>query len=198
MSERRRATQLGAGNPSIGLTPFPTGRGGSAEPFPQIRGGHRISVNADILCEKTAEGLETATFEIAVKVFKRSNQKRETYNKSHGRLGIAIDEGRHVVQLGVPKQEHVAACSQKGIDAAQQSRYLRRRLVAHQRRNRQAEKTSGLGVPFAHLIPKLLNSGSQESRVNFCVRLIHVAEVSRRKHDGFLVESLRWRDGRPL
>ena len=66
VSKRGCATQLGGGNPSIGLTPFPTGRGSSAEPFPQIRGGHRISVNTDVLREKTTEGLQTAAFEIAV------------------------------------------------------------------------------------------------------------------------------------
>src|SRR5580658_4499251 len=75
---------------------------------------------------------------------------------------------------------------------------VRSRLLGRERSNSQAEKTSGRRVPFTQLIPKLLNTGSQQSRVNLRVRLIHVAEVSRRKHDRFLVESLRWRDGRPL
>src|SRR5258708_4898414 len=56
MSERRRVTELAGRNPSIGLTPLPTGTGSTLQPFPQIRGGHRINVDADILGEKTREG----------------------------------------------------------------------------------------------------------------------------------------------
>ena len=75
MSERWRATQLACRHPSIRLIPLPTGNGSTLQPFPQIPDGHRINVNADILGEKTREGLETSAFEIAVNVFKRSNQK---------------------------------------------------------------------------------------------------------------------------
>jgi hypothetical protein len=70
MSERRRATQLGGSNPSIRLSPFPTGSGNTLQPFLQIRGGHRISVDANVLGEETPEGLQTSAFEIAVNVFK--------------------------------------------------------------------------------------------------------------------------------
>src|SRR4029077_17822407 len=184
VSQRRCATELGGGNPSIDLTPFPTGRGSNAEPFPQIRGGHRISVNTDVLREETTEGLQTAAFEIAVKIFKCSNEQGKTYDESHRRFGMAVDESGHVVELALAKKEHVTACGEKGLDATQQPGDVRRRLVADKRRNSQAEKTGGRRVPFAHLIPKLLNSGSQQARVNLRVRLIHVAEVSRRKYDG--------------
>src|SRR5580704_1949455 len=146
MSQRRRAPELGGGNPSIDLTPFPTGRGSSAEPFPEIRDGHRISVNTDVLREKTTEGLQTAAFEIPVKVFKRAYEQRKTYNESHRLLGVAIDQRGHVVQLALPKQEHVAACRPKRINATQQPGDVRSRLAADQRRNRQAEKTSGRRV----------------------------------------------------
>jgi hypothetical protein len=38
MSERWRAAQLACRNPSIRLTPLPTGNGGTLQPFLQIRG----------------------------------------------------------------------------------------------------------------------------------------------------------------
>jgi len=40
MSERRRVTQLAGRNPSIRLSPLPTGTGSTLQPFPQIRDGH--------------------------------------------------------------------------------------------------------------------------------------------------------------
>src|SRR2546429_2162297 len=64
MSERRRTTQLAGRNPSICLSPFPAGNGNTLQPFPQIRGGHRINVDADILGEETRQGLQTSTFKI--------------------------------------------------------------------------------------------------------------------------------------
>src|SRR5437879_3321670 len=56
MSERRRTTQLAGRNPSIRLSPFPAGNGNTLQPFPQIRGGHRINVDANILGEETRQG----------------------------------------------------------------------------------------------------------------------------------------------
>jgi hypothetical protein len=56
MSEGRRATQLAGRNPSIRLTPLPTGSGNTLQPFSRIRGSHRIHVDADILGEETGEG----------------------------------------------------------------------------------------------------------------------------------------------
>src|SRR5438309_3681031 len=64
MSEGRRVTELGSRNPSIALTPLPTGTGSTLQPLPQIRGGHRINVDADILGEETRQGLQTSTFKI--------------------------------------------------------------------------------------------------------------------------------------
>src|SRR5438270_5675138 len=64
MSERRRTTQLAGRNPSIRLSPLPAGNGNTLQPFPQIRGGHRINVDADILGEETRQGLQTSTFKI--------------------------------------------------------------------------------------------------------------------------------------
>jgi hypothetical protein len=66
VSERRRATELDGRNPSGRFTPFPIGGGSSVEPFAQIRGGPRISVDADVLGEEAREGLQTVAFEIAV------------------------------------------------------------------------------------------------------------------------------------
>src|SRR6476620_10607747 len=67
----RKAARDGVGwrNPSIRLTPLPTGTGITLQPFPQIRSGHRINVDADILGKKTRERLQASAFEIAVSVF---------------------------------------------------------------------------------------------------------------------------------
>src|SRR6266849_3980073 len=115
MSERRRVTQLARGNPSICLTPLPTGTGITLQPFPQIRSGHRINVDADILGEKTREGFQTSAFEIAVSVFRRSNHQGKTGDETYRRLGMPGYESCHVVQLDLAKKQHVAASSEKRI-----------------------------------------------------------------------------------
>src|SRR5213594_2477357 len=96
MSERRRVTELAGRNPSIRLSPLPTGAGSTVQPFPQIRSRHRISVDADILGEKTREGLQTSTFEIAVSVFRRPNHQGKTGDEAHRRLRMAVYESCHV------------------------------------------------------------------------------------------------------
>src|ERR1700687_4096588 len=98
MSERRRVTQLACRNPSIRLTPLPTGNGNTLQPFPQIRGGHRINVDADVLGEKTREGLQTSAFEIAINVFKRPNHQGKTCDEAHRRVRMAVYESCHVVE----------------------------------------------------------------------------------------------------
>ena len=56
--ERRCATQLTGRNPSIGFIPLPTSDGSPLQPLPQIRYGHRINIDADILREKTRKRLQ--------------------------------------------------------------------------------------------------------------------------------------------
>src|SRR5229473_1501914 len=90
MSKRRRATQLACRNPSIRLSPLPAGSGSTVEPFPQICGGHRINVDADILGEETCEGLQTSAFQTAVNVFKRSNHQGKTCDEAHRRLRVSV------------------------------------------------------------------------------------------------------------
>src|ERR1700675_4035296 len=106
MSERRRATQLAGRNPSIRLTPLPTGNGNTLQPFAQIRGGHGINVNADILGEETREGLQTSAFEIAVNVFKGSNDQGKTRDEAHRCLRMAVYKTCHVEELGLTKKQH--------------------------------------------------------------------------------------------
>src|SRR3981189_1326573 len=120
MSERRRVTQLGCRNPSVRLCPLPTGTGSTLQPFPQIRGGHRIDVDADILGEKTCEGFQTSAFEIAVSVFRRSNQQGKTGDEAHRRLRMSVYESCHMVELDLAKKQHIAASREKRIDAAKQ------------------------------------------------------------------------------
>src|ERR1700751_3165166 len=126
MSERRRATQLACGNPSVCLTPLPTGSGSSLQPIPQIRGGHGINVDANILGEKTRQGLQTSTFEIAVRVFKRSDHQGKTDDETYGRLRMAVYQSCHVEELGLAKKQHVAARGDKRIDATKQVRNFER------------------------------------------------------------------------
>src|SRR5712664_1726717 len=120
MSERWRATQLACRNPSIRLTPLPTVSGSTLQPFPQIRHGHRINVDANILGEETCQGLQKFAFEIAVNVFKRSNNHGKTSDEAYRRLCMAVYESGHVVELGFPKKQHVAASGEKRFDATKQ------------------------------------------------------------------------------
>src|SRR5439155_18424083 len=157
MSERRRAPQLAGRNPSIRLSPLPTGNGNTLQPFLQIRGGHRINVDADILSEETREGLQTPAFKIAVNVLKGSNHQRKTCNEAHRRVRMAVYESCHVIELGLTKKQYVAASSEKCVDATKQVRNLRGWFVRRERSNCQAKKTSGDGVCFAKFLLKLLN-----------------------------------------
>ncbi len=190
MSERRRVTELAGRNPSIRLSPLPTGAGSTLQPFPQIRGGHRINVDADILGEETREGLQTSTFEIAVSVFRRPNHQGKTGDEAHRRLRMAVYQSCHVVELDFAKKQHVAACREKRINAAKQVGNFGSRFVRREWSNCQAKKSGGDRFRFAKFLPKLLNRRSQQPRVNLRVNCIRVAKISRCKHDSFLVEDL--------
>src|SRR5882724_10238657 len=148
MSERRRAPQLAGRNPSIRLTPLPTGNGNTLQPFPQIRGSHGINVDADILGEKTREGLQASAFEIAVIVFRGSNHQGKTGDEAHRRVRMAVYESCHVVELDLAKKQHVAASGEKRIDATKQVGNFRRWFVRRERSNCQAKKTSGRRFRF--------------------------------------------------
>src|SRR4030081_1333045 len=135
MSERRRVTELASRNPSIRLSPLPTGTGSTLQPFPQIRGGHRINVDADILGEKTREGLQASAFEIAVSVLRRPNHQGKTGDEAHRRLRMPIYESGNVVELNLWKKQYVAACREKRINATKQVGNFRRWFVRRERSN---------------------------------------------------------------
>src|SRR5258707_2369179 len=158
MSERWRVTQLARGNPSIRLTPLPTSTGITLQPFPQIRSGHRINVDADILGEKTCECFQTSTFEIAVSVFRRSNHQGKSGDEAHRRLGMPVYESGHVVELDLAKKQHVAAGDEKRVDATKQVGNFRRWFVRHERSNCHAKKTSGRRFRFSKFLFKLMNT----------------------------------------
>src|SRR5437879_2184947 len=136
MSERRRVTELAGRNPSIRLSPLPTGAGSTLQPFPQIRSRHRINVDAD-MGEETREGLQTSAFEIAVSVFRRSNHQGKTGDEAHRRLSISMPvyESCHVVELDLAEKQYVAASSEKRIDATKQVGNFRRWFVRRERSN---------------------------------------------------------------
>ena len=161
MSERRRVTQLAGRNPSIRLSPLPTGTGSTLQPFPQIRGGHRINVDADILGEETREGLQASAFQILVSVFGRSNHEGKTHHETHRRLRMPVYESRHLVELRLAKKQHVAASGEKRIDATKQVGNFRSWFVRRERSNCQAKKTGGRRFRFAKFLLKLLNGRSQ-------------------------------------
>src|SRR6266404_320412 len=198
MSERWRATQLAGRNPSIRLAPLPTDNGNTVQPFPQIRGGHRINVDADILGEETRERLQTSAFEIAVSVFRRPNHQGKTGDEAHRRLRMAVYKSCHVIELGLTKKQHVAPRCEKTFDATKQVGNFRSRFVRRERSNCQAKKTSRDRVCFAQFLPKLLNGRSQQPRVNLRMNCVRVAKISRCKHDSFLVENLGRRNGGAL
>jgi hypothetical protein len=76
VAERRIVAQLFGGDHAIRLAPFPASDGITLHPFLQIRRGHRIGVNVRVLAEKTREGFETPPFQIAIGIYRRSDQKR--------------------------------------------------------------------------------------------------------------------------
>src|SRR5713101_5420392 len=161
MSEWRRAAQLAGRNPSIRLTPLPTGNGDTLQPLAQIRGGHGINVDADILSEETREGLQTSAFKIAVNVFGRSNHQGKTCDEAHRRVRMAVYESCHVVELGLPKKQHVAASGEKRVDATKQVGNLRGWFVRPERSDCQTKEASGSRACFANLLLKRLSGRSQ-------------------------------------
>ena len=118
MSPRGRATQLACRNPSIRLTPLPTLNGSTLQPVLQIRDGHRVNVDANILSEEARERLQKSAFEIAVSVFKRSNHQGKTSDDAYRLLRMAVYQSCHVVELGFAKKQHVPAGGKKRFDAA--------------------------------------------------------------------------------
>src|SRR4029077_17678261 len=120
----------------------------------------------------------------------RSNDQGKADSEAHGRLGIAVDKSGHMIELLLTKQEHVAARGEKSVNAAKQAGDVWGRFAGRRRSSREAEKTSGRRVGFTQFIPNLLNTGSQQSRMNLRVRRVDVTKVAGRKHDGFLVDGL--------
>src|SRR5580704_10900025 len=133
MSEGWRATQLGCRNPSIRLAPLPTGSGSTLQPFPQIRDAHRVDVDAHVFDEETGESLQKSAFEIAVNVFKRSNHQGKTCDEAYWRLGMAVYESCHAVELRFTKEQYVAASGEKRIDATKQVGNFRGWFVRRER-----------------------------------------------------------------
>ena len=82
---------------------------------------------------------------------------------------MAVYKSCHVVELDFAKKQHVAACGEKRINAAKQVGNFRGWFVLRERSNCQAKKTSRHRVRFAQFLPKLLNSRSQQPRVNLRV-----------------------------
>src|SRR5260370_2739458 len=126
---------------------------------------------------------------MAVRIFKRANDQGKADDEAHRRRGIPVDEIRHMVELALAKKQDVAASGEKGVDATKQAGDVWRQFVGRGRSSREAEKSSGRRVRFAQLSPKLLNGGSQQSRVNLGMSGVHVAKISGRGYDSFLVES---------
>src|SRR5207302_7488656 len=145
----------------------------------QIRGGHGINVDADILGEETRECLQTSALEIAINVFKRSNHQGKTGDEAHRRLRMAVYESGHVVELDLAKKQHVAASGEKRIDATQQVGNFRRWFVRRERSNCQAKKPGGRRFRFAKFFLKLMNTRIQQPCVNLRVNCIRVAKISR-------------------
>src|ERR1700733_7615762 len=161
MSERWRAAQLACRNPPIRLTPLPTVGGSTLQPFLQVRDGHRINVNANVLGEETCEGLQKSAFEIVVNVFKYSNHQGKTCDEAHRRLRMAVLEGCHLVELGFTKKQDVAASGEKRIDATKQVWNFRGWFVWRERSKGHTKETSGRRFYFAKVPVKLLNCRSQ-------------------------------------
>ena len=97
--------------------------------------------------------------------------------RSYGRARA----GEKAARRRLWREGHRCGASSQG--SAESVRWARRSSC-------KAKKAGRRLVCFAQLIPKLLNTRSQQSRVNLRVSGIHVAKVSGRKHDSFLVESL--------
>ena len=75
IAKRGSVAQLVCGHPAIRIVPFPASDGITLDPFLQIRRGHRIGVNAHILGEKTCQGFKTPSFQIAIGIYERSDNK---------------------------------------------------------------------------------------------------------------------------
>ena len=143
MSERGRATQLGRGNHSVRLAPFPTGSGNTLQPFTQLGSGHRIGVDADVLREEPRKSFEKSAFEIAINVFKRSNGEGKAGDEAHWRLRVAVQKSCHMVELALAKKQDVAAGSEKSVDTTKQIGNLRHRFAGHEGSRREAKKAGG-------------------------------------------------------
>ena len=117
MSERRRATQLACGNPPIRLTPLPTGSGSTLQPFPQIRGGHRINVDADILSEESARGSPDVCLRDCCKRLQTLESPGKDLRRRAQARAYSGHESCHVVEFALTKKQHVAAGGEKRIDA---------------------------------------------------------------------------------
>ena len=77
--------------------------------------------------------------EIAVSVFGRSYHQGKTHREAYRRIRMSVYESCHVVALRLAKKQHVAASSEKRIDATKQVGNFRRWFVRRERSNCQAK-----------------------------------------------------------
>ena len=110
--------QLVRGDPGVGFAPFPAADRTTFDPFVQICRRHWISVNTNILREKTREALKTASFQIAIRIVKRSDEKRKPGDKSQRRFCVAVHQAGHGVELTFTEEKHVTTTREKRINAA--------------------------------------------------------------------------------
>src|SRR5882672_6226814 len=189
VAERRRQTQLFGGNPAVGFAPFPSAGRKTLDPFPQIRRGHWIGIDTDVLREEAREGFQTSAFQTAVGVFKCSDQQRKTCDETQGGRRVAIHEGRHRIELAFAEQEHVGATRKKRINTTQQVGDFWTRLFGFKRSRREAEDANRCGVGLPQFLVKLLNACGQQLSMNQRMSGIHVFERSWREYNGFLVQN---------
>jgi hypothetical protein len=179
--------QLVRGDPGVGFAPFPAADRITFDPFVQIFRCHWISVNTDILREETREALKTASFQIAIGIVKRSDEKRKPRDKSQGCFCVAVNQAGHGVELTFMEEKHVTTTREKRINAAQQvGDFWSLRCGIH-RSCREAKDPNRRRQGISQFNAKLVNTRSQNLHMNLRMSGIDMAEVSRREYDSFVV-----------
>ena len=73
--ERRSGVQLVRGNPSVRFAQAPVEGRKALNRFPEVLGGHWVSVNANVLSEQARQGRKRVAIKFAVAVFERPDHE---------------------------------------------------------------------------------------------------------------------------
>src|ERR1700756_711149 len=107
--------KLAGRNPSVRICPVPSDRGDILNRLLQVRGAHRIRVDANVLRQEARQSFEKTAPQLNVAILPYANQKRKAHHKADILFGVTVDKIGHEIKFSFPEKQHVSPACMKGV-----------------------------------------------------------------------------------